>query len=324
MKQILLLIFTIFCINSFCQTTNDFEDFIVPSTGYLNGQDVQGEYVDQSISLLNNYEEFPNFVAWSGWAISSMTDSLTPGFSNQYSVISGTGYDFSSNYAVAYVTGESKIKLLGEAEGRPVRGFYINNSTYAYYSMLEGDSYAKRFGGESGNDPDFFLLTLKKYHEGELSADSINFYLADYRFDDNSLDYIIKDWEFVDLQALGNIDSLSFTLSSSDNGTFGMNTPAYFCIDNFTTKDLQTSINDIESVATLSAYPNPTSNILNVNLPLQGSYSLKIYNAQGQVLSVHNGNSKNISIDVSHLPNGGYFVTISSDKIHYKTRFTKS
>ncbi|MEZ4953573.1 MAG: DUF4465 domain-containing protein [Saprospiraceae bacterium] len=32
---------------------------------------------------------------------------------------------------------------------------------------------------------------------------------------------------------LGHVDSL-FTLSSSDAGVFGMNTPAYFCLDNLT------------------------------------------------------------------------------------------
>ncbi len=31
----------------------------------------------------------------------------------------------------------------------------------------------------------------------------------------------------------GIVTSLKFTLESSDNGTWGMNTPAYFCIDNF-------------------------------------------------------------------------------------------
>ena len=67
-----------------------------------------------------------------------------------------------------------------------------------------------------------------------LGTDSVDFYLADYRFADNSEDYIVKDWTFVSLEALGDVDSLLFSLTSTDNDSmFGMNTPAYFCMDNF-------------------------------------------------------------------------------------------
>jgi hypothetical protein len=32
---------------------------------------------------------------------------------------------------------------------------------------------------------------------------------------------------------LGSADELRFSLSSSDNGPYGMNTPSYFAMDNF-------------------------------------------------------------------------------------------
>jgi hypothetical protein len=59
----------------------------------------------------------------------------------------------------------------------------------------------------------------------------VEFYLADYRFADNRDDYILDTWQYVDLTSLGMIKSLEFTLSSSDIGEWGMNTPAYFAID---------------------------------------------------------------------------------------------
>ena len=59
----------------------------------------------------------------------------------------------------------------------------------------------------------------------------MDFYLADYRFSDNSKDYIVKDWTFVDLSSLGAVTKLQFALSSSDTGQFGMNTPAYMAMD---------------------------------------------------------------------------------------------
>jgi len=63
--------------------------------------------------------------------------------------------------------------------------------------------------------------------------DSVNFYLADYRFADNDSDYIVNSWKYVDLSTLGGVDTYEFDLSSSDTGAFGMNTPAYFCMDQF-------------------------------------------------------------------------------------------
>ena len=58
-------------------------------------------------------------------------------------------------------------------------------------------------------------------------------YLADYRNADPGLDYVLTDWAWVDLTSLGDqVSQLGFTLTSSDNSRFGMNTPAYFAIDN--------------------------------------------------------------------------------------------
>jgi hypothetical protein len=61
----------------------------------------------------------------------------------------------------------------------------------------------------------------------------VSFLLADYTFTDNTQDYLINDWTTVSLVALSDdTRSLQFVLESSDNGPFGMNTPAYFAVDN--------------------------------------------------------------------------------------------
>jgi hypothetical protein len=129
--------------------------------------------------------------------------------------------------------------LTGNAAGGTyVKGTYINNSTYAYYSMRDGDQFAKKFGGVSGDDADWFMLTVTGWLNGQAKNDTVNFMLADYTFADNSQDYILNEWAWLDLQVLGNVDSLQFSLSSSDAGQWGMNTPAYFVLDNFTTADV--------------------------------------------------------------------------------------
>jgi len=107
----------------------------------------------------------------------------------------------------------------------------VTNNNYTYYSMLNGDDWAKKFGGSSGDDEDWFALTVTGKDASESIVGAVDFYLADYRFSDNSQDYIIDTWQFVDLSSLGIVKSLEFTLNSSDVGDFGMNTPAYFVID---------------------------------------------------------------------------------------------
>ena len=172
---------------------------------------------------------------WSGWAYSKDTDTSTPGFSSQYSAIAGRGAGGSANYGISYTATSLSFSSAVDFTGL---GIEVNNTTYSYYSMLNGDSFAKKFGDDSATEgivetdqADWFLLTV----EGNLSGGStgsVDFYLADYRYADSSQDYIVSAWEYIDLSSLGSVDALSFSLSSSDNGSFGMNTPNYFAIDN--------------------------------------------------------------------------------------------
>jgi len=45
---------------------------------------------------------------------------------------------------------------------------------------------------------------------------------------------ILNTWQSVDLSSLSAAKTLTFSLTSSDNGAYGMNTPAYFAMDNLT------------------------------------------------------------------------------------------
>jgi hypothetical protein len=221
------------------QTVSTFESLPLGQDTFWNGSEMpNGTYFQDGNGVFPNFYS-PDFGGYwgGGWAYSSMRDSTTAGFTNLYSAITGIGFDGSQNYAVG--TFNPLINVSPAAIGKVVSGFYITNATYAALSMRDGDAFAKKFGGDSGNDPDWFKITLRSYFQGALSQDSVDMYLADFRFMDNDSDYILKTWEWVDLTSLGNTDSLQIYLSSSDNGAFGMNTPAYFCIDDFTTADYE-------------------------------------------------------------------------------------
>jgi hypothetical protein len=182
--------------------------------------------------------------SWDGFAYSNETDTTTPDFANQFSAITGGGVDGSSLYGIGYIPLDwlggtydpiPQTALAGFTTGaaynQVMDGLYITNTTYAYHSMASADTYGKKFGGETGNDEDWFLLTIKGLDENLDYTGTVEFYLADFRFADNSLDYIVDDWTWVDLSGLGNIIGLEFSLSSSDSGNYGMNTPGYFALD---------------------------------------------------------------------------------------------
>ncbi|TWT92525.1 Dockerin type I repeat protein [Neorhodopirellula pilleata] len=213
--------------------TIGFEDVgeALAEDAFDNGSDQRGGFRSGSLSFANEYT--PAFGSWSGWAYSNVTDTVTAGFANQFASYSGGGADGSDTFAVAGGYGESPptIELPDSFAGASFESIAITNTTYAALSMLQGDSFAKRFGGETSADPDFFLLTIVGYDAVGDSVGSVDFYLADYRFADHSLDYVIEDWTVVDLSSLVDATRLQFRLSSSDVGNFGMNTPAFFAID---------------------------------------------------------------------------------------------
>ncbi len=286
----------------FSQTTSTFEELIIPDAGFLNGSDGSGGFENGNVFLPNQYDQ--TYAFWSGWSISNSTDTMTPGFGNQYSSISGAGND-SENYAVAFAGSETIIELRGEAQGNPVQGLYVNNSTYAYLSMRDGDAFAKKFGGIDGTDPDYFLLTIKKYSNGVLSQDSIDFFLADYRFAEASSDYIIEEWTYVDLTSLGSADSLAFSLSSTDVGQFGMNTPSYFCIDDITTADGPSSLEQINEIEEIELYPNPTFDYISYKSDDFQTQDYEILDMTGRI--VRSGKlSGDEFVDISSLNKGQY------------------
>lgn len=293
------------------QTISDFESLNIPPAGYLNGKDMSGGFKDGNVFLPNTFTA--QFDSWSGWAISNITDNVTPGYNNQYSAITGSGFEGSKTYAVSYVIGTSKLILQGDAKGGIVNGLYVTNSTYAALSMKNGDAFSKAFGGISGKDPDFFILTIKKWYNNVLSNDSINFYLADFRFEDSTKDYFINKWTYIDLSKLGRVDSLQFSLSSSDNGAFGMNTPSYFCLDQISTADGLVNIEEHVKAKEVLFYPNIVSEKLYFQEPVK---NVIIFNKIGT--KVFESETYVNEIDVSNLIIGNYFVWLKNKSYFFQ------
>ena len=216
-------------------TTVDFEDLTLAPESFYNGADNAGEFTSRGARFNNTFTDFGTFTAWFGWSYSNTTDVATQGFSNQYSAyqLPSGGGDGSSNYAMAFavIPGDAFIDL---PDGTIPQSMRITNSTVAALSMLNGDpgGFSKQFGGATGNDPDWFLLTVTGEDALGAPLGSVDFYLADYRFADNSFDFVVDTWTTVDVSGLVGASRLSIGLTSSDTGMFGINTPAYVALDN--------------------------------------------------------------------------------------------
>lgn len=258
-KQILSTALFAFILSSFGQTTVNFENVSLVD-GVYNGADQSGGFESGGLRFKNVYDA--QFQAWSGFGASNKTDSTTGTYANQYSCYAGGGAQGSEKYGVVYVFDPAIVKKAsGTSQMLYLQSFQFTNSTWAGVTMKNGDAFCKKFGGPTGNDPDFFKLRVFNHYSGFIT-DSVDVYLADYRFTNNAADYIVKSWQTAQVNFTNPFDSVSFRLESTDNGTFGMNTPAYFCIDNLT-YSIETSVASSQKNSDV-IFPNPFENVLMV------------------------------------------------------------
>lgn len=261
-----------------------------------------------------------------GFSYSNMTDSVTLNYLNDHSAYTASGYNASLGYAVCFMGYATApyIKLHDtSAAGDSVLGFYITNTTYGYKTVRDGYLGATAFGGTSGNDSDWFRLVVYGYNNGVMKPDSVEFFLADYRFSNNTQDYIVDDWQWLDLTALGGVDSITFAMSSSDTNQFGMLTPAYFAMDNFTTKDAPTSIGYTQKHTAAKMYPNPASGVLYVELNNAAVKQLRLLDVTGKEVLSQQVQSNKEAINTSSLPAGTYYLQMSGEQVNAGSRFVK-
>lgn len=197
-----------------------------PSDGSINSS-----YSAGGARFLNTNSEFGGGTFWDGFAYSNTTDTTTPGSSNQASAYAGAGADNSANYAVAYAGGTNAPRIEFDVPTL-LHSVMLTNTTYTAFSMRDSDSFGKKFGGANGTDPDFLLLTITGRDAANASTGSVDLYLADFRSNEPSQDYILDVWSMVNLGSLGQVSALEFSFVSSDVGQFGINTPTYFALDN--------------------------------------------------------------------------------------------
>lgn len=212
--------------------TIDFDGLPLESgSNYWNGADEQGGFYEQGVHFNNEYTDWGwGYYSWFGFAYSRVNDTNTAGFGNQYAVWTpGKGLAGTGLYAVASVDNyDDTINAITFPYKATVKGFYVNNTTYTALTIRDGDWLSAPFG-----IGDWFSLTISGRDSTGNPVGQKTVYLADFRDADPTNHYILGEWTWVDLAAFGTeVRTLHFAQDSSDVGAWGMNTPAYFAMDN--------------------------------------------------------------------------------------------
>jgi Domain of unknown function (DUF4465)/Secretion system C-terminal sorting domain len=245
----------------------------------------------------------------SGWAISRKKDSSTEASSSSKHLYCAKPLHGDKN-SNTFIVGQSGSHLaITRNTLFYISSFYITNTTYTYNSMKLGDFFGKKFGGKSGNDSDYLFVRVKFYRYNTLT-DSQDVYLADFRNSDNSQDYLLKNWIKVSPKEFLYTDSVSFTMFSSDNGKYGMNTPGFFAIDNIEYDQIANVRETNEEVVKI--FPNPATDEIRISMhhPI---VSVAISTLNGQLVKEINSQDRMVSVDVQDLVSGFYVVKVKTN-----------
>lgn len=317
MKKMLLAV-SVFCIQfTQAQTVVTFDDLTLAPNSHWDGSDSTLGFTSDGVYFENSYNFDWDY--WSGGFIySSSTDVTTAGYTNDFSAYIGIGGNSSQNYAVNYGGG------IDFGTEKTLASIQITNTTYAALSMLNGDAFGKVFGSpndaqgnpDGTNGEDWFRLLIIGKDAQSNTTDTVIFYLADYRFADSLQDYIVNTWETVDLTPLGEVQFLEFELQSTDEGSFGINTPAYFALDNISYGTA--SLNKL-SVANQEVYPNPSTGKFNVKS--EGG-QINVYALSGELVLTQTTHGVQ-EIDLSKVQSGTYIIETSTSEGIARTRISK-
>ena len=230
MRKLLSLTLALFLtVLAFAQDPATFEDVQLGSNGIWQPPYGSNEMSSGGWLFTNNTQNG----YWGGFTASNRTDLNQSGLDAQYTAAAGCGYDGSTQYAVAYTMGVQTDVYAADGQSHTVTGCYVTNDLWTYQDILQGGYGEPPYGGTTGNDPDWFKVTATGKNASGQVVGTLDFYLADYRFANNAEDYVLNTWEWFDLSPLGNVATISFSLSSSRGSGYNMITPAYFCMDNF-------------------------------------------------------------------------------------------
>jgi hypothetical protein len=304
--KLLLIVMTIVsALNA--QVIEGFENTQLDSGKVVDGRDGTTEH-----SFYSGIFRFP--VTWdstykywsSGWALSTVIyNRVEPSNYATHLYAAAPGFGVENGNGKAFMVGQNGSGM--RITAGVVSGFYVANSTYAYNSMKFGDFAGKKFGGANGKDKDSFILQVQFLSKNKILETS-RMALADFRFDDSTKDFISNKWQFVAAKPNPMVDSISFTLESSDNGQWGMNTPAFFVLDGLVV-DKAELVFKVKPNPQVRVFPVPSHEKVQLVSDAK-MLGLQVFKVSGQLVWSGSPESKNCLIQTQSWAQGIYYVQI--------------
>lgn len=211
-----------------------FDDLALePETAWYGKRESEG-YDHRSFTYYSGSYSFPceyapSLLTWGGVAYSNQTKTTFNSlFPDQFNSVVGHGVNGSKNYAVAYAYGQHTVEVRATHAGPAViPGTFVTNTAWVKEVTQKGTGM-----GDEPHTPFHkgdYLLLIASNNKGQ----SIEFPLVDYRSSNDAEHYVIDSWQWLDLSALGETESVIFSMKGTRVANGGTTIPAYFCLDDF-------------------------------------------------------------------------------------------
>lgn len=143
----------------------------------------------------------------------------------------GVVYGYKDSYNSAWMEQPSFSLLIP----RTLSGLWYCNSSYTYGVMTNGNKFGNiGVAGSMSGTNGYFEVILECYDaNGNLLATKTRL-LADYRTGNTKVEPVTT-WTYWPINVAG-VKTVKFNFTGSDTGAYGLNTPAYFCIDDIVLK----------------------------------------------------------------------------------------
>lgn len=285
------------------------------TSGEWNGTFDDDEEVIESQCFLFLHNSMGSYKTWWGFTASNSSDNSYKSnpITYQYSAMAAGGIVLNSDgtvkkdsygapevskdvpYIVSYASSSfarhpAQI-LFNDGKNYKPEGVYVNLNSYAYYSILLGDGFARAF-----TEGDKFTLVIHGVKDDE-SETTVEVPLASYTNGDLTA---ARGWKYVDLTSLGEVNEIYFSMNSTDKGTYGVNTPTYFCLDKLSVRPADNGgISQISGDGCEIRYDRESKTV-----HVAGSDFTGVYNSLGQCVR----RSEQSSFSIEDLPAGVYIV----------------
>lgn len=216
-------------------------DLTYSADGVWEGVNTNNTFQSQYMVFSHEGETSAWGLLWNGFTPARVSDTTVQSdwLSHQFQIMTGGGmagkgtpyivafWDTQENFTTPADERSCRITYQKSATDAPQPfrplSVYVQNTAYAYYTMLEGNNYAKKFGPE-----DYLILRAYGVHADGTYSGTMVYLARDGK--------IVDDWTLFDLSSLGEVNEIFFTMESSDEGQWGMNTPSYFALDCLTVR----------------------------------------------------------------------------------------